>query len=639
MSLEDLEKELYGQRSPKQSKPKLPSQDEGIATYHKSRFDPWDTEEKEKSKQEEKLSMPTETTPKAGIVGRGILLGGISILIVLMGFAVYYLYQYFTTKDIVLTISVPNQISVGEPFTTTLSFENISTKKLIAPKISLALPEGVVFVDAPDKRIQEEDIHDIDPQETIRMEYALLVTGKPQQTYELEGGVSYGYESSSLSSRFDKGVVSSVVVGDTVFGLEVTAPDKTINGEEFDMNVRYQNTSDHDIARTTISFVFPKGFIVTGSSVPLNKDNTVDVDVIPAHDEGMVVVSGYMVGDEYSYFTTQIDARAQIGTIRVPLVSKTISISILPSPLSVTLSRDKATYPDVVYVGNRIMYQMKVENTGDVSLIDAIAEMILDNPLFDTNSLQGTGYFNEQTKTYTWTAAQVGALKEIMPHTSFSIPLSVSLKEVAAQDVLQQKSVRVRARVTSPTVSPFISAKETIGISQIESMVGGLLGFSQGAYFKEPTSDITNEGSLPPRVGSTIQYTIHWKLNGMGDFTNSTVQATLSPGVSWTGKLKVIGTDSVPTYNNRTQEILWHIPMLTATSMASTTPEAIFQVMFTPTSQNSGNIFEIISDAQVSSTEVVSQKQIQSSAKNITSRQLQDTKLPEGYYRVLPVSQ
>ncbi len=636
MSLEDLEKELYGQRPTHTSTPNPVSQNKETPTSNPSRFDPWGTGGAQTTLSRDTNAPHTNSTQKTGVMGRGILLGGIIVLLVLMGFAGYYLYQYFTTKDIVLSIATPEKISVGEPFTAKLSFENISTKKLIAPKISLALPEGVVFVDSPDKRTQEADIHDVNPQETIQMEYALLVVGKSQQAYELDGSVSYGYESASLASRFDKGVSTSLVAMDTVLGLEVTAPEKTINGEEFDINTRYQNTSDHDLASTTIAFTLPKGFIITGSSVPLGKDTTVSIQTIPAHGEGMITVSGYMVGDEYSYFTTQVDARAQIGGIIVPLMSKTISISILPSPLAVTITRDRATTPDVVYAGNRISYQIRIENTGDIPLVDAIAQITLDNSLFDIPSIQGTGSFDEGTKLYTWTAAQVEALKAITPHTAFSIPFSIMLKNIQTQDILQQKNIRIRAQVTSPTVSPLVSAKETIGVSQVESKLGGALGFSQQAYFKEPLSDITNNGSLPPRVGSPIQYTLHWKLDGMGDFSNSTVRATLSPGVSWTGKLKVSGTDVVPTYNTRTQEIVWSIPLLTATSMASTTPEAVFQVTFTPSTQNSGSTFEIISDARITSTEVVSQKQISTSVKGITSRQLQDEKLPEGYYRVLP---
>lgn len=639
MSLEDLEKELYGQRPTHTHESEPTPKNEEVVVNTSSRFDPWDTGKKQQASQNKVSIKNSNPAQKTGVVGRGILLGGVVVLLVLMGFAGYYLYQYFTTKDIVLTISTPDQISVGEPFTATLSFENISTKKLIAPKVSLALPEGVVFVDTPDKRTNEADIHDIDPQETIRMEYALLVVGKSQQAYELNGGVSYGYEATSLSSRFDKGVTASVIANDAVFGLEVTAPEKTINGAELDINTRYQNTSAHDLASTTITFTFPKGFVVTGSSVPLDKDNTATINTIPAHGEGTIVVSGYIVGDVYSYFTTQVDAHAQVGTIVVPLMSKTVSISILPSPLSVAISRDRATTPDVVYAGNKISYQVRIENTGDVPLIDAVAQVVLDNALFDATSLQGTGHFDDKTRTYTWTAAQVEALKEIAPHASFSIPFSVMLKGASAQDVLQQKNLIVRAQVTSPTVPSSISAKETIGISQIESKLGGALGFSQKAYFKEPISDIVNQGSLPPRVASPIQYTIHWKLSGMGNFNSSTVKATLSPGVSWTGKIKVLGTDAVPTYNTRTQEIVWNIPTLTAAAMASTTPEVVFQVVFTPSSQNNGNTFEIISDAQMDSTEVISQKKVESSVKGLTSRQLEDEKLPEGYYRVLPAQQ
>ena len=640
MSLEDLEKELYGQRSVSShthtTNQKDTAKEKKKSSGNVSRFDPWNTERKQQEGEKTPTHTSKDQAQKSGVVGRGILLGGIIVLLVLIGFAGYYLYQYFTTKDIVITITTPNQVSVGESFTATISFENISAKKLIAPKVYLALPEGVVFTDTPDKRTREADIHDVDPQETIQMEYALLVTGKSQQTYKLEGGVSYGYESASLSSRFDKGTTADVVAVDTVFGLDVTGPEKTLNGEEFDINAHYQNLSGHSLASSTITFTFPKGFVITGSSVPLDKSNSVNIDVIPPHEEGVITVSGYIIGDEYSYFTTQVDAHTQVGSMVVPLVTKTVSSSILPSPLSVRVARDGATNPDVVYAGTKISYKIQAENTGDIPLVDAVVKLSFKNPLFDTSSIEGSGHFNEVTKTYTWTAAQIPGLKEIGPHTSLSIPFSIMLKQANANDILDQKNVIVRAQITSPTVPPLMSAKETVGIGQAESQLGGVLGITQSAYFQEPLSDIINQGSLPPRVGVPIQYTIHWKLKGMGDFNNTVIHATLAPGVSWTGKLKVSGIDVSPTYNERTQEITWSVSTITAATLASTTPEAIFQITFTPSSQDSGNTFNLISDAQITSVEVVSQKQIQSSARGLSSRQLQDVQLPEGYYRVLP---
>jgi hypothetical protein len=359
--------------------------------------------------------------------------------------------------------------------------------------------------------------------------------------------------------------------------------------------------------------------------------------MIRAGAEDAALISGYIIGDEYSYFTTQVAAYMNIAsTTQAELASKTVSISISPSPLAVKISREGASVqPDVIYRGDKLSYIITCENTGDISLFGVVVRATLASEALQTQTISGTGYFDDTKKMYTWTGGQILGLKEIKPHTSVSIPFSVTVAQTISASALSAPVI-VRAQATSPTVPTSISAKETIGIGQVESKIGGMLGLTQNAYFKEPLSDITNEGSLPPQVGKPIQYTIHWKLSGAGDFDTTIVRATLPAGVIWTGKVKVLGTDAIPLYNERTQEIMWTIPRIAAKDFVSQTPEAVFQISFTPSSQNSGNVFTLISDAALTSIEGLSKKTIQTTARTLTSRQLSDGGLKEGYYRVLP---
>jgi len=646
MSLEDLEKELYGQRPTRprssQNQKSENAQEERVA-QNKSTFDPWGTEQKQQTRFSQRLDSTRSSVAvakKTGGVGKALIWTGVVSLVVLIGFAGYYLYQYFTTKDVLITVTVPNTVLVGQLFSANVSFENVSSKKLIAPKMSLSLPDGLVFTDNSDKRVLESDVHDVNPQETIQMEYQLLATGNPQQTYDIQALVSYGYESASFSSRFEKNAIAHVVIQDTVLGLAVSAPEKTLNGEEIDITTQYQNTSNQAIASTTLVFTFPKGFVVTGSNVPLDSNNTVEIGTIPAHQEGTVVVSGYMVGDEYSYFTTMLDAYTRIGKVSVPLIHKTISTSILPSPLTISVARDGAiTKPDVVYAGDKLSYKITCENTGDTPLSELVAQVVFDGDSFDTASIGGSGFFNSTKKAYVWTAAQVAGLAELAPHSSLTIPFTIALKKTVTAAVLQDGLLRVRAQAVSPTVSPTIAAKETIGIGQAESRIGGILGFTQSVYYTEPTTDIQNTGPFPAQVGKETQYTVHWNFSGLGDFNNTIVSATLAPGVSWTGKVKVLGTDATPVYNNRTQQITWTIPAITTTEMAKQPPQLVFQISFTPSEQYSNNTFNIASSAQLQSVEALSQKQITLSTQSLMSRNFSGTGLPEGYYRVLPAEQ
>ena len=635
MSLEDLEKELYGQRTAK-SRQRQTEASPQTSSAPRPALDPWGTEQNKKPTHQsfEEVSQVAAT---GGKVGKVLIWLGAVLLVVLAAIATYYLYQYFTTKDVSITLTVPDHVLVGEVFTARVSFENISNKKLVAPVVSLALPDGVAFSDDTAKRTAQSTIHDLSPQETVQLEYQLLVTGKAQQSYALQAGVSYGYESSSFSNRFEKDTTVTVVAQDSVLGLDVSAPEKTLNGEEFNVDVRYQNNSDHALASTTLAFSFPQGFQVTGSDTPLNSNIEMAIPTIPAHGTGEAIVSGYMVGKEYSYFTTGVEARTLVGQTPITLAQKTVSISILPSPLAVSITRNNAQgNPDVVYAGSKLTYTVHVQNTGDTPLQGVIAKVIFDGDLFDTTSIQGAGFLNDATHSYTWTAAQIKDLQELAPHAATDISFTIMLKTNPTTAMIQNGSVKIRAQATSPTVAPNVTAKETIGIGQVESRIGGVLGFAQSVYYNEPSTDIKNNGPFPAQVGKETQFTVHWNLSGLGDFSNTVVTATLAPGVSWTGKIKVLGTDATPSYNDRTQQITWKIPALSTAAMAQQPPQLVFQIAFTPSAQYAQNTFDLISQAQLNTTETLSQKQTSVTAPAIISRQITGTGLPEGYYRVLP---
>jgi hypothetical protein len=290
-----------------------------------------------------------------------------------------------------------------------------------------------------------------------------------------------------------------------------------------------------------------------------------------------------------------------------------------------------------VYSGDKLSYTVVCENTGDIPLVGIVVTASFVGSAFDIGTIVGTGYLRDSDKTYIWTGAQVTGLKEIAPHTRVEIPLKISIrKDAGLTSNGAPDTVVLKARATSPTVPSTIAAKETIGIGQLSSVIGGALGITQTAYFSDPDSDIKNQGLLPPQVGKETQYTIHWKLSGAGDFGGTVVKATLPAGVSWTGKLTVSGTDSIPEYNNRTQEIVWAISKIDRKDLLEQPPEAIFQIAYTPSSQDSGNTFSLISDAQLTSTETLSGKTINATTRSLTSRQLSDSGLKEGYYRVLP---
>ncbi len=637
MSLEDIEKELYGQRS--RTAPQKASLNGGKKTPPSSQSKeavpvvesrgPWE----EVYNRDMKKRAPMKET-RVDRTGRKIVIFLSVVLIGLLGMAGFYLYQYFTTKDVSLTATVPDTVLVGQPFSVSFSFENLSKQPLVAPRLSLALPDNAFLVDDTSKRVVDMALPDVAPGDIVKRDFSVVITGSSFSTYQFNGDLSYSYGASSLSSRFDKKVSTSVIAKDSVVSLDISAPDKVFSGQDFEIHVHYQNVGTAPVQGTVISMTFPQGFNFENAD-PALQQNTLTIPSLAPQQEGTIIIAGSMVAPEYSYFTIQASVKAQVQGMPFEIASKSISSSINSSPLvlHITANTGGGSGTDQsVYPGESLSYTLTFTNNSSTTLSDVHVSAQLQGPLFDVASYSGSGYMNDQTQTIDWTAAATPILASLAPQQSGSVTFKINLKTTYDTSLPDAASAVVQGTATSPTIPPGVTASQTIGVDRLEQTVGGSLGADAFAYFNEPLPDITNTGSLPPHVGVPVQYTIHWKVSPAGsDFSPVSLQATLAPGVVWTGKVKVLQAQEALVYDAGTQQVSWNIAHVTA----GTSPEAIFQVEFTPPSNAIGGPVPLVSAVTVTGTDARTGKVTTLTTQPITSNTLRDSTLPNGYGSVI----
>ncbi len=622
MSLEDIEKELYGQKTHERQEQTEVNEPETAREKTRAR-NPWRAMD----------AMPkTDPEPvrKLESIGSKVFIALAVVLVILLGFAGFYLYQYFSTKDARFELMLPADARVGEPFTFAAVFENVSKKELYEPIFSVKLPDGVIFVQQPDKRVIQESVPNSAPGDMTKREYQVMITGDPYQTYSFEGHVSYRYESSSLSSRFEKDASGSIVAKNPVLTLDMTSPESVINGQDFEIHVRYKNETDAILSNVRIEMQLPQGFSLNNSDPKLD-GNKLQIPQLAGGEEGTLILSGFMV--DSSNGSAQIGAQAfmSVSNNDYQVSSKQNEISVAPSPLDVEITSDQQD--NVTAPGKQIQMNMRITNNADVPLAGVTASAKFIGSLFDLATVSGNGSLRDADRTYTWTAAQADALRTIEPGQSVILPFSIKTKSgyISQKDT----ALQVLGIATSPTVPAGITAQQTIGSDQYTLKLGGSLGLEQDVFFKEPGADVQNSGPMPPQVGKTTTFTVHWKLHAQGtDMKGVRVTASLGKGMQWTGKLSVRNTQSAPKFNAQTQEIEWNLDAVQAKGV-SQDPEAVFQLSFTPASNTAGSQYIFLEHIAFGGKDVFTGKDQSGSFSALDSRDIADANaLPLGYDKI-----
>lgn len=626
MSLDDLEKELYGQKSPRS--PRASQKNERVEQKEAPPQNPWKT--------------PPSHANGSGAIALGMFakwgkvatIGLIAVLLIALGFAGFYLYQFFTTRDVALSIQVPTEMPIGVPFTASLAFENTSQRSLASPTISLVLPEGAVYVADNTKRIVSFDLDLVAPGQTIKKDFEIAIVGKALETYRIDGRASYTYEASTASSRFEKRVTAAVLGRDPALSLDLNTPQSVLNGQGFEVSLSYRNVIEKPILDARISFVVPEEFTLSNSE-PVLDNMGLEINSLVADAENIVIFSGEVFGEENSFFEIEARGEVKIGDTYYPINTKTASIKISPSPLGLSFSFDRER--EYLLPGERPTYNVTFTNNSDINLSDVVIKAQLIGEMIDFSSVESGGYFDDASHTVVWTAANIPELKELKAKESGKTSLRFSLRSYYPIQALSDKNfvVQLEGTISSPTVPYNVVAQQTTGVAAIEHKIAGRLDIAQRVYFQEPSFDIVNQGSLPPHVGVPVQYTVHWQLASWGtDFRDVSLQAFLGPGVRWTGKVKT-NISVAPQYNERTQEVLWNVGSLQGgAGVVSASPELIFQVEYTPPSTQVGNRFLLLTKTTMQAVDEFTEKQTTTIFNEVESNDLADTFLPGGYDKV-----
>lgn len=632
--LEDLEKQLYSRKGVER-KEKKETEQSPVQQSANSYQTVWTDKENKPV-----VGNLTAAISKIGRFGKIAFWLAAATMIILIGVTGFYFYKYFSSdREIIFDVSGPKTALAGVPFDITVNFSNGSKDALENVSLSIFLPEnGIISGAEADKRVFLKEIGTVDSNGGFQEKIPAVVFGEGQTAKNFSISVSYA---SILKSRFEKTKTFEITIKEPGIKLDLTAPEKVLNNEEFEVAVRYSNVSDFDFSGVLFNFDFPAGFILKKSEPRLAagfSGSVFDIGELLKGGEGNILISGKIIGSEQSFFEIKSRISANYKGKTFEVGGKSAAINIAPSPLALAINlgdyKNSAVSP-----GQSLKYSLNYQNTADIGLIDAVIKIKLTGEMFDFASLKTSGFFDSRTNTVVWNAANTPALSLIEPGGGGSVEFEINVKENYPIKRLSDKNfiLKVNGEISSPTVPYYVAADKTVGLADHSVKVAGYTVLQSFIYFNDPSLKIANKGSLPPKANQPINFTVHWLIrNYAADIKDINVKSYLLSGVRFIGaSTSTVG--SAPVYNERTQEIVWMIDKIQAAKGVVNKPiEAVFQIEAVPNITQIGAEMPLMSEVSIAAIDEFTNTELNNKADGLSSRSLMDAGFDQKMGDVIP---
>lgn len=518
----------------------------------------------------------------------------------------YLWYQARQAGGLELLITAPDSVEIGVPFLAKVSVSNTGSGVARETSLSLSLPDGFVFMTEPaSKRMVAKSLGSLGKGTVTNQEFRIMPVSGENSLVQLQAALSY--VPTDLGSRFEKETSKEVSIGESGISLDLSLPQKVFAGETFEVKVEYENKASTDFSDLQLLLEYPRGFTFISSTLQPDEDNNRwKLGDLRSGSKGSFTVKGSMSGPDNAFFDFVVGINTSFLGKEYLVNQKTASVSISPSPLSITaVINDNPNY--VAAPGEYISYDLTYQNNTNLGLKDVIITAKLVGEMFDMSEVDSRlGVYRSSDNSIQWNAARVSGLSVIRPGEGGTVNFGVKVKSGYPIKRISDKNfvLKMSAEIESPTVPTNVTSARTVGSVTTETKVRGLLSPTATAFFKDG-SGIKNSGPIPMQVGQPTTFTMHWILrNQATDMDEVALKTFLGPNVRYTGSY--VATNNIaPTYNERTQEFTWIAGPVNATRGIVDAPvELVFQVEITPSSDQANKFPTLIGETIVTATDL-----------------------------------
>jgi len=593
----------------------------------------------------EKIKQEDEWKPEKTFFGieqkKAVKMGVISVVVMaVVVFVVFGIVAYknasFSESRVVLSIDGTKESPSGKLLTYEISYSNNNRASLTGAVLRVNYPEG--FKPGENSNFKTEGqtsgvfaLGDI----VGKANGKVILTGN---AYSPRGTLMYfktelAYTPSNLNSQFVSKAQLGVNINSSPVDIEIMAPQELSSGDSLDYEIKYMNTGAEDFNNIKIKIDYPDNFVFSRGNPATSEGNNIwYIGHLEAGQAGKIIASGKLAGnrDEIK------NVSAFIGTSErgqfVGYNEGKTATKIIASPIVISQTVNGVNEL-IAKVGDTLRYVVSYKNESAFGLRDVIITSRIDSPILDYGSLnlQQQGAFDQNNKLITWKGADSPSLKFLGPGQSGEVVFSIKVKDVIPVDTGNGKNFVVSSlvKIDSLDIPEPIQSNKVISGNTLDIKLSSKIFVDVKGFYNDTV--IPNSGPIPPKVGQSTTYTIHWKAyNVSNNIANAQIAAELPTGVTMTGKMEP--DDGKLTYNARNNSMLWDIGnMDIGTGILNAPKEVSFQVQITPAQNQIESIVDLVGPTIFSAKDLFTNSDVSFTADKKTTGLFEDPGIKTGY--------
>lgn len=518
------------------------------------------------------------------------LIFSVLAIVAYYGINMYLEHISFSVDKINLILNGPENLTSGAMALWQVTITNTNRGPLEDVELVFKFPEGSYVQGTGLIKEQKGNeaklsLYTINSKETVKKEFKARIVA-PANSLRVAEATIY-FKPKGVTREIKKTSKFTTTIGNFPVIITVEAPNESFPNKEIFYKINYFNSSSNSFSDMRIKIQYPNGFDPRELwPEPSEGNNIWKINNLSPAQEGQIKIHGILKGEENERKTIMVLIEGQNEENQYVTFTKEIaSTNIISSPLALEVKvqgKENAS----VNVGEVVRYDIKFQNNFDVALQDLYIHAKLDGSMFDLSSLKTNGDF--KIDTISWSAREIPELKSLKPGASGWASFEIKLKNQFTILSFNDKnfSVKVSVSIETKVVPPLLAGKEIKQSVDVISKINTKLELRATAFYRENSSSIQNFGPIPPRVGQTTTFTLHWQIiNVSNDVEDLVVTSSLPTGVEWTGVFNANFKKEGLTFDPATKRITWNVGKVPArTGIANGLPvyEAVFQVAINP---------------------------------------------------------